>query len=153
MELAALVNAIANSGNEALAELIVNTALQNAGMLANAIAELQPGKLAEFIQAVATSNAGALADAIAALKPESLTNLIETVATSGASKIADAIAALPAEQRQALATALAPVFPEGVAPEATAGERMTTNVMGDRSMLLGKPVSWVSINGKNVPTF
>ena len=102
---------------------------------------------------MATNGAANISDAIAALPNESLAALLDKIAGAGATKIADAIAALPAESLKTLTEALSPVFPEGTAPADTANSIVPTTVVGDRTALLGKPTGWVSINGKNVPTF
>lgn len=82
----------------------------------------------------------------------SISNMTEIDATS-AQKIVEAIIALDETFRQQLAEALGFKPDGGVEPETSCTDSVSTCVMGSADTLLGKPDSWIQIDGKNIPAY
>lgn len=80
---------------------------------------------------------------------------LASIDAASAQKIVDAMAGLPPENLAALAKALVAAIGStpGSKPETTTQPELPTTIAGERTMLLGKPGSWVELVNGYVPVY
>lgn len=84
-----------------------------------------------------------------------ITNLTELDEAS-AMTVANAIAKLSPDQLSVLARAISSAMPStepGTRPAETSGAALPTTIVGRRTMVLGEPTGWLTLNGLVVPAY
>lgn len=116
-------------------------------------APVRGGLFAESTIVSATIQSSVLSASV--LDSSKITNLTGVDELS-AMTVANALAALTPDQLAVLARAISSAMPNteaGVRPTEVTGDSLPTTIVGRRTLVLGEPTGWLTLNGLVVPAY
>lgn len=116
-------------------------------------APMRGGLFAESSIVSATIQGSAISASV--LDSSRITNLTE-LDEGSALTVANALAKLSPDQLAVLARAISSAMPNteaGSRPAETVGDSLPTTLVGRRTMVLGEPTGWLTLNGLVVPAY